>query len=95
MSGKCCVDSQKSYVMLPKRKREIPMGEAGNLSVFPFTISIISHSKCWLAHIGGGVEHLFYEDPQEVYILFTFQFSENYGTFVLYTAEWICADSKM
>lgn len=61
------------------------MGEAGNLSVFSFIISIGSHCTCWLAHIGGGVEQHFCE----LYMLFTFKFSENYGTFVLYTAEWI------
>lgn len=50
--------------MLPERKREIPMGEAGNLSLFSSTISISSHCECWLAHIGGGVEHLFSETPK-------------------------------
>lgn len=44
-----------------QREREIPMGEAGNLSVFSFNISFGSHYTCWLAHTGGGVEHLFCE----------------------------------
>lgn len=44
-----------------QREREIPMGEAGNLSVFSFNISFGSHCTCWLAHTGGGVEHLFCE----------------------------------
>lgn len=77
-----------------QRERErFPWERLGISPFFSFTISISSHCKCWLAHIGGGVEHLW--GPQELYMLFTFKFSENYGIFALYTAERNCADKEM
>lgn len=80
--------------MLPERKREIPMGEAGNLSVY-FLHHFNQFSLQMLAgtYRGRRWAPLLW-DPQELYMLFTFTFSENYGIVALYTAEWNCADSE-